>query len=227
VRNITAGALLTAYPVAILATKTRAVWLTFAVSTALLAWWTKDTRLRRLCSVLFVVGLLGLAALAMRSGGNDGSFAERLNNTDTVDFRFSAYKAGWTMLAEHPFVGWGASRMGTTLADRMEGFHGEVFVVHNTYLEILLGYGLVGFAIYGLIWWNLCRLHRRIAPARHTSLLASLAGPLWPLLLVVYLLSGCFVIMNYQFVNGLVFTLAGILSAQSRIQKQGGAALGY
>jgi hypothetical protein len=32
----------------------------------------------------------------------------------------------------------------------------------------------------------------------------------------VYLLNASFVVMNYQFVNGLLFTLAGLLAAQNR-----------
>jgi hypothetical protein len=32
----------------------------------------------------------------------------------------------------------------------------------------------------------------------------------------VYLFNSCFVVMNYQFVNGLVFTIAGMLAAQNR-----------
>ena len=39
---------------------------------------------------------------------------------------------------------------------------------------------------------------------------------LWPILLVVYLLNACFVVMNYQYVNALVFMIAGILAAQNR-----------
>jgi hypothetical protein len=39
---------------------------------------------------------------------------------------------------------------------------------------------------------------------------------LWPLLLGVYLLNASFVVMNYQFVNGFLFTLAGLLVAQNR-----------
>ena len=34
-------------------------------------------------------------------------------------------------------------------------------------------------------------------------------------MLVVYLLNGSAVVMNYQFVNGFLFTIAGILSAQN------------
>ena len=36
------------------------------------------------------------------------------------------------------------------------------------------------------------------------------------MLLGVYLLNACFVVMNYQFVNGVLFTVAGILAAQNR-----------
>jgi len=32
----------------------------------------------------------------------------------------------------------------------------------------------------------------------------------------VYLLNATFVVMNYRFVNGLLFTLAGVLAAQNR-----------
>jgi hypothetical protein len=35
-------------------------------------------------------------------------------------------------------------------------------------------------------------------------------------MLGVYLLNACFVVMNYQFVNGLLFTFAGILATQNR-----------
>ena len=39
---------------------------------------------------------------------------------------------------------------------------------------------------------------------------------IWPILLGVYLMNASFVVMNYQFVNGLLFTLAGMLAAQNR-----------
>jgi O-antigen ligase len=224
VRGIGAAVLLFAYPVAILATKTRAVWLAFGVSTALLARWTGSARIRRVCLGLLLAGALGLAALAVRSLGDEGSMRERLTNVDTVDFRFAAYQAGWTMFREHPFAGWGASRVETELADRIDGFHGDVFVVHNTYLEILLEHGLVGFALYTSIVLGLLRLSaakKTLGDPDHRDqgLLDSLRGPLWPLLLAVYFVSASLVVMNYQFVNALVFTLAGILAADNRRQR--------
>jgi len=164
-----------------------------------------------------MIAAMGLIAIAFQSLGSEGGFRERLSNEDTVEFRFSAYRAGWSMFLERPLAGWGASQMETELAHRIEGFRGDVFVVHNTYLEILLEYGLLGFVLYGSIWWNLLRIRKRHqSQDRPQSLLTSLHASLWPLILAVYFLSGCFVIMNYQFVNGLVFTLAGILAADRR-----------
>jgi hypothetical protein len=39
---------------------------------------------------------------------------------------------------------------------------------------------------------------------------------MWPIVLGVYWVNACLVAMNYQFVNGLLFTLAGMLAAQQR-----------
>lgn len=215
-RGVSAAALLLTYPIAILLTKTRAVWLAFAVSTALLAYSTTSARVRRVCIGWLAAGVLVLFALAAVSVDSEESLGARLSNGDTVQFRVSAYQAGWTMFVDHPLLGWGASQMQSELANRMDGFRGDVFVVHNTYFEIVLEHGVAGALLYGLIWWRLLRLHRRKSKAQEDTLLASLRGPLWPLLLTVYLVSASFVVMNYQFVNALIFTLAGILAAQNQ-----------
>jgi len=39
---------------------------------------------------------------------------------------------------------------------------------------------------------------------------------MWPILLAVYWINAATVVMNYQFVNGLLFTMAGMLAAQQR-----------
>ena len=46
---------------------------------------------------------------------------------------------------------------------------------------------------------------------------------IWPIIFAVYLFNAMFVVMNYQFVNGYLFTLAGILSAQKVAMKQSAA----
>lgn len=225
-RGVVAIVLLFAYPVAILLTKTRAVWMAFAISTALLAYTTTSARVRRVCIGWLAAGVLAILALVAVSASPEDSMRTRLKDSETVQFRLAAYQAGWTMFVERPVFGWGASEMQTELASRIDGFHGDKFVVHNTYFETVLEHGLTGFVLYGLIWWSLLRLHRRPALTQPCGLLASLRGPLWPLLLTVYLVSGIFVVMNYQFVNALIFTLAGILAAQSQSLQKEDRALG-
>jgi hypothetical protein len=41
---------------------------------------------------------------------------------------------------------------------------------------------------------------------------------IWPLMLAVYFINATFVGMNYQFVNVLLFTIAGLLAAQNRVE---------
>jgi hypothetical protein len=41
------------------------------------------------------------------------------------------------------------------------------------------------------------------------------SASLWRIFLAVYVLNACFVVMNYQFVNALVFTFAGILASHN------------
>jgi len=224
-RGMGATVLLLAYPAAIVLTKTRAVWLAFAVSTALLAYATRSVRVRRICIGWLAAGTLGLLALTAVSAGSEDSIRRRLANEDTVQFRLSAYRAGWTMFVEHPLLGWGASRMQTELASRIDRFHGDGFVVHNTYFEIVLEHGLAGFLLYGLIWRGLLRLHRGAHRNQESGLLTSLQGPLWLLLLTVYLVSATFVVMNYQFLNALIFVLAGILARQNQNLQMGGGTL--
>jgi hypothetical protein len=124
----------------------------------------------------------------------------------------AAYEAGWTMFEERPILGWGSSRVQTELADRIDGFHGNTFAVHNTYFEILLAYGLVGVALYLWLVLSLVRLGRKTAALKHEEteacggfLAGSRGRTLWLLLLVAYFANATFVVMNYQFVNGLLF----------------------
>jgi len=109
--------------------------------------------------------------------------------------------------------------MQTELSKRISDFHQEQFFFHNTYLEIVVQYGLAGLLLYLWMVIDLFKLGR--SRNWHTS--SSDSGfldqefrALWPLLLGVYLLNGSFVVMNYQFVNGFLFTVAGLLVAQNR-----------
>ena len=93
----------------------------------------------------------------------------------------------------------------------MEGYHLRTFYVHNTYLALLVEFGVPGFALYVVLFFNLLRLSWQRRPGE-SGAVASLRK-VWPILLGVYLLNAFFVDMAYQFVIGLLFTVAGMLCA--------------
>ena len=135
-----------------------------------------------------------------------------------MTFRLAVYQAGWEMFQQKPLSGWGSLAMQAELSSRISDFHQEQFYFHNTYLEILVQYGVVGLAFYGWLIVGLFRLGRG-RPGLHSPMGTfpdAQFRSLWPLMVVVYLVNACFVVMNYQFVNGILFTLAGMLAAQNR-----------
>jgi len=217
-RGVLALLFLVALPLAIVATKTRAVWLSFALSILALLFLSPSRRLRRACLCLVLAGGMGLAAV-VTFGDRNTSLSERLEERGPVMFRMAIYQAGWEMFLRKPIAGWGATDMQAELSKRISDFHQEQFFFHNTYLEIVVQYGLVGLLFYLWIVVDLFKLGRsrnRPGLSTHSSFLDQQFRTLWPLLLGVYLLNGSFVVMNYQFVNGFLFALAGLLVAQNR-----------
>jgi O-antigen ligase len=217
-RGVWALLFLVALPLAIVATKTRAVWLSFASSILLLLFFSPSRRLRRACLCFVLAAVMGLAAV-ISFADRDTSLTERLEERGPVIFRMAIYQAGWEMFLEKPLAGWGATDMQAGLSRRISDFHQEQFFFHNTYLEIVVQYGLVGLVLYFWIVVDLFKLGRRLKRRGLSvgrSFLDQEFRALWPLLLGVYLLNGSFVVMNYQFVNGFLFALAGLLAAQNR-----------
>jgi O-antigen ligase len=101
--------------------------------------------------------------------------------------------------------------MYSELGRRMEGYHLRIFYVHNTYLALLVEFGLPGLVLYGVLFFNLFRLSWRTVGSE-SGFVAALRK-VWPILLCVYLFNAFFVDMAYQFVIGLLFTAAGMLCA--------------
>jgi O-antigen ligase len=217
-RGFPAFLLLAAVPLSILATKTRTVWIAFTASIVLLAVFSPSLRLRGACRALLLVGgLCTLAALSFLDVRT--SLADRLREREPLEFRRDMYQAGWAMFLEKPFIGWSSNSIQSELSKRVPDFQPERFIFHSTYIEIAVEDGAVGVALYAWLMIDLLRLGKRNEgnATGNAHFLDGQFHVIWQLLLIVYLVNASFVVMSYQFVNGLLFTIAGILATQKRV----------
>jgi O-antigen ligase len=216
-RGIVAAVLFLAVPLASLATKTRAVWISVAFSVILLACFGSTPRLRRIARVWCLMATLGLG-IAFICGTGADAITERALDRSPVDFRTEMYSAGWQMFTEKPALGWGNEWViQPEVEKRVSSFRPEYYVFHNTFLELAVERGLFGLGLY--VWLMICmfRLGKSgtISDESGSSFTNAHFRKLWPVLLGVYLLNASAVVMNYQFVNAVLFTIAGILAAQT------------
>jgi len=198
-------------PLAVLATMTRAVWISFAVSTLVLGFLMVERRLQAVCALLAVAGLMVGLAIGLSTHSLKTALWDRTGERGPVEARLAVYDAGWAMFKERPFTGWAAGGMYAELARRMQGYHLRAYYVHNTYLALLVEFGVPGLALYGILFFNLFRLSWHGSPGEPGSVAS--VRKVWPILLSVYLFNAFFVDMAYQFVIGLMFTVAGMLCA--------------
>ncbi len=217
--GVPAVLILAGLPLAIVATKTRSVWLAFAGSVVLLLFRAPNGRLRRACTGLTVAGAMALVACVSVTDSNR-SLADRLEDRSPVEFRMAVYRAGWEMFQAKPLLGWGADAMQTELAKRISDFHQEEYYFHNTYLEILVERGFLGLGLYCWLAIDLFRVGRTLTSGGNGFLDREFRS-VWPIFVLVFLVNGSFVVMNYQFVNGLLFSIAGMLAAQNRLCETG------
>ena len=199
-------------PLAILATMTRAVWLSFSASIVALMFLTRSTRVRRACAGLVVAAAIG-AVLALSMAGCRTALEDRLQERSPVDFRVAIYQVGWEMALEKPWFGWGQNQIPTEISKRSD-YRPDAYCAHNSYLEIVVEHGFVGLMLYGWMIVGLCRLSRRYNSNGCPGSLDTDSRRLWLILIGVYLLNASFVVINYQFVNALFFTMAGILASR-------------
>jgi O-antigen ligase len=220
-RGLRAFLFFAALPLAVFATKTRAVWIAFAGSIMALIFLSSNLRVRRACLGLTLAGGAGLL-LAFGVGAMSTALGDRVQERGPVDFRMGMYRAGWEMFLEKPILGWGAKPVQQELAKRISDFHPPVYLFHNTYLEIAVEHGSLGLALYAWMFFDLFRLGRKRAESAASTdgrFLDRDFREIWPVLVTVYLINASLVVMNYQFVNGLLFTIAGMLASQNRRAK--------
>jgi O-antigen ligase len=214
-RRTALAVLLAAVPIAILATLTRAVWLSFGaalLAVALLFW---RARSRRLFLAISIVAISALALL-FSSEQLRLTLDDRLNEEGPIEFRQAVYSGAWEMFLERPLLGWGFHQMQDELPRHVTGYHEKILYAHNTYLELLAEQGAVGFGLYAWLMWELWSLRRTVMPEHEEGFLNRHIHRLWPIILGVYWLNAAVVVMSYQFVNALIFSMAGMLVAQRR-----------
>ena len=215
-RGIKMAVLLASVPIAIVATMTRAIWLSFGGTVLVLIFVSKDRCLRRACMGLALIGGLGLAVV-LGSHEFGGGLNDRLEESGPVEYREAVYAGGWQMFLEHPLAGWGFHQMPAELPKYVSGYDEKLLYPHNSYLEVLVEHGVLGLALYVWLMWEMWRLGRGAIPAaERKGFLNRQFHLLWPILLAVYWVNAAMVVMSYQFVNGLLFTMAGMLAAQRR-----------
>ena len=214
--------LLASVPIAILATMTRSVWLSFAGSVLALIFFSRDRLsgnrvMQRAFLGLVLAACLGVAVVVI-CPDLGCALADRLEERGPVDYRQAVYAGGWDMFLQRPLTGWGFHQMPAELPRHVSGYYSEKELYpHNTYLELLVEHGVLGLALYLWLMWELWRLGRGAVPAKERGgFLDRQFHRLWPLLLAVYWVNAAMVVMSYQFVNGLLFTMAGMLAAQRR-----------
>lgn len=216
VRGAKMVVLLASLPIAILATMTRAVWLSFAATVLALIFLSKSRTLRIACAALVLLGGLALAVVVSCSQLGD-SLSDRLKERGPLDYRQAVYVGGWEMFMQRPLTGWGFHQMPSELPRHVSGYSEKVLYPHNTYLELLVELGVVGLALYLWLMWELWRLGGGAVPKdERRGFLNADFHRLWPILLGVYWVNAAMVVMSYQFVNGLLFAIAGMLAAQQR-----------
>jgi putative inorganic carbon (HCO3(-)) transporter len=216
VRGVKAVVVLASLPIAILATMTRAVWLSFTGTVLALIFLSKNRALRLACVGLVLVAGLGLL-VALSSHESAGALSDRLAERGPVDYRQAVYAGGWDMFLQRPLAGWGFHQMPAELPRHVSGYSEKLLYPHNTYLELLVEHGMVGLVLYFWLMWEMWRLGRGAIPDKEKrGFLDPQFHRMWPILLAVYWLNASMVVMSYQFVNGLLFTMAGMLAAQRR-----------
>jgi len=145
------------------------------------------------------------------------ALTDRLAESGPVSYREAVYAGGWQMFLERPLLGWGFHQMPDELPRYVSGYDEKVLYPHNTYLELLVEHGLIGLGLYLWLMWELLRLRRGAIPVEEQDgFLDHQFHRLWPILLGVYWANAAMVVMSYQFVNGLLFAMAGMLAAQRR-----------
>ena len=205
IRALVAVPLLLSAPIAIFATMTRSVWLSFILSLVVIILFRERQRIWWLLSFAVITTAV-LTYVVTANSTLLAASQERFEDRETVDFRLSVYELSWDMFRDRPLLGWGQGEFAREIETRISDFRPGTYAAHNTFIDILVEHGTVGLLLF---LWIGCRFFR----LRKQSGWLQFA---WPICLAVYFVNACCVVMNYQFVNALLFTFAGVMAGGER-----------
>ena len=82
----------------------------------------------------------------------------------SIGIRIHTWRAGWEFFLQHPVLGWGGNGRTLVIAHTPwlpDSVKREFGHLHNSYLELLVSYGVMGLALYlGLLGWLARRAYR-------------------------------------------------------------------
>jgi len=146
------------------------------------------------------------------------AITERLRSGEPIRYRLTTLKVGLAMAARHPLLGIGYENFGSEVIKepQWEPFPGMEVTPHNSFLQVLISSGLIGFIPYVAIFlliayegWTLWRDRRR---AIYRGLLAAF----WAAFGVYILSSFTIDILYAPFNSKVFFLLAGMTMALKR-----------
>lgn len=189
----------------------RGVWLGLALALFCFPGWccsVRQANIRRAALVcfaaVFVAGVAGVAG-------------DRLRDTDTILYRFALWGAGLRLFMAHPVVGIGFFNFGTASAGAEQGFGSQLLdyravndeaASHNTFLTVLVEFGIVGFLFYATVFFKLVQSARNNA-----SRLWGRSGKAWVLAFaIVYLFNAMFISAFEGATNTAFFAVLGAIA---------------
>jgi len=189
----------------------RGVWLGLALALLWFPGWCSSVRqanVRRVSLVCFA---------AVFFVGATGMAGDRLLNSDTILYRFALWGAGLRLFMAHPFLGIGFFNFGDAIPSTEQGFGFRILsyrevqdsaASHNTLLTMMVEFGIVGFLLYGTVFFKIVQRARNRA-----SQLWGRSGVAWVLaFVIVYLVNAQFISAFEGATNTVFFSVLGVIA---------------
>jgi len=185
-------------------TYTRAVWLGLAAALLWFPGWCQSQREIRMRRIV----LACVAAVFLLVAG--GYASERLQDSNTIFYRFNLWGAALRLAASHPLTGVGFYNFGTAMSNVEQGFGSlienqpdikeEGAASHNTLLTVLVEFGVIGFFLYTTTFFKI--VQRAINNARSAW---GQAGAAWVLALFIIYFVNAMVVSAFEGAANVMF----------------------